>query len=107
MARIDGRRIVSSGLVPLAASPAVVAQGQCVLMAAHVYTDGTNDATLTVYDSATGANGTVLARLRVKGTDLQIGEGGIEVHATNGLVVELGGSGSSGLVRYVLVSPKI
>ncbi len=107
MARIDGRRIVSSGLVPLASSPAVVAQGQCILMAAHVYTDGTNDATLTVYDSSAGASGTVLARLRARGADLQVGEGGIEVHATNGLVVELSGSGSSGLVRYVLVSPKV
>lgn len=95
----------SSGLITVGQSPHVVSTKKSILVAVHVFTDGINDATVTVYDSDTGANGTVLAKYIVKGTERQLGEGGIWAIAINGLAVSLSGAGSSALIRYVDYSP--
>ena len=49
-------------------SSQVVYSGKGYLTSLMVYTDGTNDATVTLYDSKTGASGSVLVIMPVAGT---------------------------------------
>lgn len=101
------KQVFSSGLITQAESPVVVCNRDCLLMAVHVYSDGVNMATVTVYDNASSPSGLVLAKLVCKGEDLQIGEGNIRARARNGLTVAISGSGASALIRYAGISPGV
>lgn len=94
------RTTLSSGIVTVSQSPYTVVGHRAVLVSAHLYTDGTNDATLTIYDSSSGANGNVLAKYVAKGSELQLGEGGIWVLARNGITISLSGGSCSALIRW-------
>jgi len=71
-----------------------------VLVDVLVYTDGNNNATVTVYDNPSAASGTVLAKIIVKGTDLMGGEVSILVDAQTGIYVDISGTGATALIRY-------
>ena len=69
---------------------------------ALVFTNGSNAATLTIYDNASAASGKVLLKVVVVGADLMGGafpSFGIEKGA-NGLYAELSGTGAS-FILYV------
>lgn len=73
-----------------------------ILMTAIAYTDGSNDATLTIYDNATTVTGTELSYTKVKGTELMGGETQAYRVAENGITVKLTGTGSSALIAYMV-----
>ncbi len=92
----------SSGIVTVGQSPYIVHAAPCVLIDAIVYTDGTNDATLTVYDNATTVTGTVLAQAKAAGADLQAGVANMLRIADNGIAIEIVGTGASALIAYMI-----
>lgn len=67
-----------------------------------VVTDGTNAATIIVYDNASAASGTVLAKVLVPGASgygvVQIPDQGIE--AINGIYCSVSGTGAAAVVYY-------
>ena len=70
------------------------------IQGALVFTDGTNDATLTLYDNASGATGVVLLRVEVAAAELM---GGVfppfVINAgANGIYAELSGTGASYII---------
>lgn len=71
-----------------------------ILIDVLVYTDGTNNATVTIYDDPDSANGTELAKVVVKGSDLMGGEVSILTGAALGMYISISGTGAQALVRY-------
>jgi len=71
-----------------------------ILIDVLVYTDGTNNATVTIYDDPNSADGTVLAKVVVKGSDLMGGEVGILANAGAGIYMDISGTGATALIRY-------
>jgi|SRR6185437_715653 len=69
-----------------------------------VLTDGTNAATVIIYDNPSAGSGTVLAKLIVPGASssasLYIPEGGIQANA--GLYCSISGTGAAAVVHYSL-----
>lgn len=88
----------STGLLD---ASAVIKAAEGVLVDVLVYTDGTNNATVIVYDDVDSANGTVLAKVVVKGSDLMGGEVSIMVDAHAGMYMAISGTGATALIRYV------
>lgn len=72
------------------------------LMGLTVLTDGTNDATVILYDNASAASGTVLAKLKVPGAELSkelvVAECGIV--ANHGIYADVEGDGAEYIVQY-------
>jgi hypothetical protein len=89
---------LSSGIK---SASAAIHANNALLRSLIVYTDGTNNATAIIYDNATEASGTELAKIVVKGSELMGGETAIKVRAENGLYLELSGVGATALVRYI------
>jgi len=89
---------LSSGL--LSSSQAVFAS-KTVLVSLIVYTNGSSNATATLYDNASAASGTEVAKIIVKGADLIGGEAHIMCDCENGLYLALSGTGAGALVRYI------
>lgn len=91
----------SSGLK---SASAVIMAMPGTLMGLTVLTDGTNDATVTLYDNSSAASGLVLAKLKVKGEDLSkelvVAECGIVCN--NGIYAEVSGTGAECIVQYCL-----
>jgi len=79
----------------------VVHGDNAVLYDAIVFTDGTNDATVTVYDNATEASGRVMFHDVVKGSVVKGGEVNIADEALYGLFIAISGTGAKVIVRYV------
>jgi len=92
----------SSGLMTVGQSGTVVLAKPGILMSAIAYTDGTNTATLTVYDNATTVTGTELSYVLVKGDELMGGETQAYRTATNGITIKLSGTGGSALIAYMI-----
>lgn len=90
-------RTKSTGLL---SSSGVIKATPGVLVDMLVYTDGTNNATLTIYNDPDSANGTELGKIIVKGTELMGGEVSIVCDATLGMYAEISGTGATYLVRY-------
>lgn len=90
----------SSGLISTTAAT-VITTGKAILSGITVITDNTNTATVTVYDNASAASGTVLAKVTATSTT---GANSIAfvtpVMAENGLVISVTGTGSTGIVYY-------
>lgn len=89
----------SSGLV--AASTAIMARSGR-LTGLLALADGTNAATIILYDNATAASGTVLAKIVVKATDTfetaHIPDAGID--CLNGVYAALSGTGAACVVYF-------
>lgn len=92
----------SAGLMTLGQSGTVILDKPGILMSAIAYTDGTNDATLTVYDNSTTVTGNELSHVIVKGAELMGGETQAYRTATNGITIKLAGTGSKALVAYMI-----
>ena len=88
----------SSGL--LTSDTAVMAKAG-ILKALIVLTDGTNDATAILYDNASAASGTVLAKAIVTGSDNMGGELNIYAIARNGIFLDISGTGAEVIVRFI------
>lgn len=93
------RPVVSSGLK---SSDSAIADGPCRLRAATILTDGSNDATLTVYDNASAASGTVVMKAKVAGADLtgHLALPGGGVACRNGLYADISGTNSSYIIYF-------
>lgn len=91
----------SSGLIVVTESPKSLFPKPGVLVDVLIYTDGTNDATLEIYDNSDSATGTVLAKIVAKGGELMAGEVSIMTEAKYGMYVVLAGVGCSALIRYI------
>jgi len=75
---------------------------KCYLSAVEVITDGTNNATLIVYDNTAGS-GTVLLEIRVTGTDHYGGRSWtFPVRVDNGIYGAVTGTGASFIIEYIL-----
>jgi hypothetical protein len=92
------RPALSSGLKT--ADAAILAQSGAV-RGLTVTADGTNAATVVLYDNDSAASGTVLAKITVDAGATQeclIPEGGI--HAANGIYADVTGTGAEYIVLY-------
>lgn len=95
-----GGRARSSGL--LNSGTTVVSSGAQTLSGVIVLSDSVNPATITVYDNASVASGTILARLTAT---VNTGANSLAlvtpIRAENGLVVSITGTGTpTGLILY-------
>ena len=83
-------------------SSAVIKAGRCFLSSVLVITDGTNPATIIIYDNATEAAGKKLAEFLVAGAT---GYGGrnwtFPIRCDNGIYCSISGTGASAIVEYV------
>jgi hypothetical protein len=88
----------SSGLKT---SSAVVRAAPGKLCGVEIVTNGTNAATIIVYDHASSASGTVLFKGTVAGTDNYGGATfGFPVRAASGLYISVSGTEAAGIVYY-------
>lgn len=88
---------VSSGLLN---ADAAIKAAPGIIEGIMVYTDGTNNATLTVYDNASAATGDVAMKMVVKGADLIGGLVDLSVETTNGIYADISGTGATYIVYY-------
>lgn len=92
--------LTSSGL---RAADAAIAGMPSQIFGIQVITDGTNAATLTIYDNAAAASGEVLAKISVAGADRSqsvVYEHGIV--ANNGIYCDVSGTGAEYIVHFIL-----
>lgn len=87
----------STGLL---SSSGVVKASFGILIDVLVYTDGANNATVTIYNDPDSADGKELAKVVVKGSDLMGGEVSILTEAALGMYISISGTGAQALVRY-------
>lgn len=83
----------------LKSADAVICAKPCTLVSATVLTDGTNAATLVLYDNASSAAGTVLAKVKVAGANLM----GFVVplaRAEKGIYADVTGTGAEFVITY-------
>lgn len=79
---------------------AAIVNGKGLLCGIHVITDGTNDATVIVYDN-TSAAGTKLFEAVVAGAnDAQLFDFSVPVKAQIGIYVDVSGTGASYIVYF-------
>jgi hypothetical protein len=91
----------SSGLQT---SDAAIMNAAGRLLSIHLIADGTNAATVTIYDNASAASGLVLAKLAIPAGESYVdahlpGEG---VVANNGIYADVSGTGAAYIVGYSL-----
>lgn len=85
----------------LAASGVVLAEDG-LLTSLQVFTDGTNAATVTIYDNPTAASGTILSKISVPGATLYDSfVPTISIDATTGIYASIAGTGASMIVHYM------
>lgn len=90
---------LSSGL--LGAGTTVVVSRKSILSGLTVISDGTNTATVTVYDNASAASGTVLAKALANTTLPTVHvDGTSRVRADNGITVVVSGTGAGAVLYY-------
>lgn len=84
---------------------ATIATRPCILKSIILEGDGTNAATVTLYDSASAASGTVLAKLLLPASADQciVFDGGPEgIECLNGIYADVSGTGAAYIVHYAL-----
>jgi len=92
----QGRVTYSSGVI---ASSAVVSKYPCLLTDLAVYANGTNGATVILYDNASAASGTVIGKVILPTTSYSGGLiNPVPVKALNGVYVSITGTGASAIV---------
>lgn len=79
-----------------------IASGRNYVKGVKILTDGTNAATVTIYDNATAASGKVLYKGTVSGASLAgpLDDFTHMVQAENGLYVQLAGTGANAIVYF-------
>lgn len=88
----------SSGL--LAAGTTVVVDRKSYLNSVTVVSDGTNAATVVVYDNSSAASGTALAKASTSTSGTVHLNFESHVRADNGLTVEVSGTGAGAVITY-------
>lgn len=84
-------------------SDTAVATRTCVLHSVQLIGDGTNQATVTVYDNASAASGTVLAKIIIDaGLTYDKFTSCYGIEAFNGLFVDVAGTGAEAIIHYTL-----
>lgn len=90
---------ISSGIK---SGSGVIIAGPALLTDLSVFTDGSNEATVVLYDNASAASGTELGKIIVLAASKS---GGlfipIPVRALNGIYLSLTGTGASAIVSYI------
>ncbi len=95
---MSGTTCISSGLLTADKS---IYDGRGTLNAITITTDGTNAATLTIYDNASAASGTVLYQGKVAGAALSHDQAwNLAVRCENGLYADISGTGASYIVYF-------
>lgn len=80
---------------------AVISDRESYVHSIIVLTDGTNAATLTLYDNSSAASGTELAKASVVGTSLMsVLDFHGSIHANNGIFADVSGTGATYIVLY-------
>ena len=78
-----------------------VTKGPGLLYGVLIITDGSNDGAVVVYDNATSASGTVLFKGKVAGAgNFGGGTWEVPVRFTNGIYVDMTGTGMSYIIYY-------
>lgn len=80
---------------------AVVYSKKCYITAVEVITDGSNDAVVVIYDSPTGANGSVIKEITVAGGDNYGGRNWVFPRKCDGIYVDVSGTGASYIIEYI------
>lgn len=83
-------------------SDAAISAAPCLLKSVILEGDGTNAASVTLYDNASGASGTVLAKLllQASGPMCIVFENANGVVANNGIYADLNGTGAACVVHF-------
>ncbi len=90
---------VSSGVK---SASAAISSVPALLVGFSVTTNGTDNATLTLYDNASSASGTVIGQATVLGSQMNYNLAyNIPVKASNGIYLSLSGTGATALVFCV------
>ena len=91
--------IITSTSSGLKTSDAAIRARPAALCSVTVLTDGTNAATAIIYDNASAASGTVLAKVIVAGAD-RVAHIAFDspVEASNGIYLDIGGTGAECIV---------
>jgi hypothetical protein len=93
----------SQALVPASSATGYVVKTG-VLFSLSAFADGTNAATVTIYDNESAASGTILAQVIVKAGDrmntINLPNSGVIFNS--GLYIAVSGTGASGLAAYTL-----
>lgn len=87
----------SSGLLAASAS---IATGVTIVVCVDVNTDGTNAATVILYDNPSAASGKVLGKFQVAGATLCRTFELEDVKALTGVYVSIAGTGAEAVVRF-------
>lgn len=89
----------SSGLKT---ADAVIRADKAILTGVHVITDGTNDATVLLYDNASAASGTEIFKITATGTDdaIPINLPNNGVYCKNGIYADITTAGTMGYIVY-------
>lgn len=95
---MSGTTCISSGLQSASTS---IYTGRGTLNAVTVISDGTNAATVTIYDNAIAASGNVLSVVTISGgMDGQTVAWNLAVRCLNGLYCSVAGTGCQAIVYY-------
>ena len=80
----------------------VIRASKGILTGVQIITDGTNDATLVLYDNASAATGTAVFKITVTGTDdaIPINLPNNGVYCTNGIYADITTAGTMGYIVY-------
>jgi hypothetical protein len=81
-------------------SGTLIKTGQCILTGVEAMADGTNVATITVYDNTTNS-GKILAKFVVGAGSYYGGRGNMYIPARKGLYVDISGTGAGAIVDYI------
>ena len=93
----------TSGTLSVAANQ-VVANRNARICSIQLITDGTNAASIQVFDNATASSGQLVCRVDCAGADrYQNWSHDTGVEASNGLTVTVTGTGASAIVHYALL----
>jgi hypothetical protein len=98
---LNGHPLVAYRSSGVKTESAAIHAGPAVMGHLVVFTDGTNDATVTVFDNATAASGTVLFKAVVPAADRTGGGLSLQVRANAGLYLQVTGTGATALMHYL------
>ena len=83
-------------------SSAVVSSKPVAITSFEVLTDGSNAATVTVYDNATTGSGTVISKIVCTGAANFCGQTwDVPRYCSNGIYVSISGTGAGAIVEYL------
>ena len=80
----------------------VIRASKGILTGVHLISDGTNDATLVIYDNASAGTGTEVFKITISGTDdsIPINLPNNGVYCTNGIYADITTAGTMSYIIY-------